>query len=444
MENNPDSWIGFALQQMAAESYLDGIELQDDDTVGLRLIDGNNDTRKIGPTPEGDLPGTVRMTTVLAQRFIDTYDIVDHHANDASGFSATLFRYVEDGVTQYTLSFRSTEPLPFAQGGDLNRDGLWASGLTPAADGEIGINGFAFGQLLAMERYFANLTQGKLTNGSIDSDLQAFFNDPSNRINVTGYSLGGHLATIFTELHDSQVDQTYIFNGPGRGRIAGFTETDVVTLQEEVLLIDAMLDRFSAVLLNPVVGVTGASDLELVVYRAAQELYDLDPTWNPFQSGATENLYLDPRYQWAKLATLHEYHTVGTATLEVLAGFKGIAIDQGSNPKIHQFYGLAATNDANLIAASGLFYGPVQPVLIEGQPLLVGEFGIPRFTESGSSHSLTLIVDSLAVQELIHSIDSRYGQAGAELLIKAASRTRAVDGVAPADEENVAEADSLE
>jgi len=42
-------------------------------------------------------------------------------------------------------------------------------------------------------------------------------------LNVTGYSLGAHLATVFTELHGFEAntafsfEHTYTFNGPGRG-----------------------------------------------------------------------------------------------------------------------------------------------------------------------------------------------------------------------------------
>ena len=91
MPNNITTWLHFAVQQMATESYLDGINLQNEDQVRLRLNDGNNDTRFIQPDPiTGELPGKTRFTTVLADRFLATYDIIDHHANDASGFSATL------------------------------------------------------------------------------------------------------------------------------------------------------------------------------------------------------------------------------------------------------------------------------------------------------------------------------------------------------------------
>ena len=144
-QDDISTWLSFALQQMAAESYLD--QLLAERPLRDILLDGSNDTRKISPDAEGNLPGKTRMTTALAERFLATYDIVDHHANDSTGFSATLMRDTTTG--QYTLSFRSTEPRPFTEGGDAERDGLFASGLTPAADGEIGLSGFAFGQLEA-------------------------------------------------------------------------------------------------------------------------------------------------------------------------------------------------------------------------------------------------------------------------------------------------------
>ncbi|HKT34262.1 MAG TPA: calcium-binding protein, partial [Nitrospira sp.] len=438
MSTDITAWLQFAIQQMSSECYLDGINLLSRNEVKDKLLLGNNH-----PLLDPVLSGKTRFTNSLADQFLDRYQIVDHHADDASGFSATLL--FDTQTNSYTLSFRSLEFRNQAEGGDYERDGRNASGLTSAASGEIAFSGFAFAQLMSMEQYFKDLQLGKKSDGTVDPALEAFFANPSNRINLTGYSLGGHLATVFTELHASRVEHAYIFNGSGRGRIAGFAGTAETTLSDEALRIDAMLDRFNEILSNPERGVTKASDRDLPVYQAAIALYDANPKWDPFESGSNENIYLDARYQWAKLATLFEFDTVGTATLEIQTGRRGIAVDQGSDPKILQIYGLAATDDANFVAVSGLFYGPAQPVLIEGQPLLAGQIGIfPSFDESGSSHSLTLIVDSLAVQELIHRIDPRYGQSGAELLIRAASNERPETGVAPLDTPGVAESDSLE
>ncbi|GHT95615.1 hypothetical protein AGMMS49545_18880 [Betaproteobacteria bacterium] len=69
-----------------------------------------------------DLPGATRFTDEQAKWFTDNYEIVTHYANDASGFSATLFREnKKDG--EYTLSFRSTEYQLLKDGGDWEHDG---------------------------------------------------------------------------------------------------------------------------------------------------------------------------------------------------------------------------------------------------------------------------------------------------------------------------------
>ena len=128
MANEISMWLKFAIQQMAAESYLDGINLQDPTAVIGRLVDGNNNGQVIpldqftGKTRFVNLAGlpNAAQITGSAQAFVDRYQILDHHANDASGFSATLMRDTTTG--QYTLSFRSTEFKPAVQGGDKERD----------------------------------------------------------------------------------------------------------------------------------------------------------------------------------------------------------------------------------------------------------------------------------------------------------------------------------
>ncbi len=404
MPNNTTStWLNFALQQMAAESYLDGINLLDNDQVEARLVRGNN--RPGFDPPSGELPGKTRFTNVLADRFLSTYEILDHHANDATGFSATLLRDRTTG--EYTLSFRSTESAPVAEGGDRERDLF-------GADVEIGAFGFAFGQLVAMEAYYQSLkASGTLPVGAV--------------LNVTGYSLGGHLATVFTELHEGDVTHTYIFNGPGRGHVPG--------LAAEETRIQDMLTYFRSVLENP----DNALDSfpRDTTYDQAKALYaQQGSSWRPFDPGAP-TLYSDPRYEWAKAATLALFSPTGVASLPS----PGDVQDQGPFAKITQLYGQATTEDVQFVANAGV-HAPAIPVFIEGQPLIAG-MPLPSFTESGNTHSLTLIVDSLAVQELIQTIDARYGQASTELLIKAASNTKA-DTVAPLNVSDVAEGDSLE
>ena len=422
-QGNISTWLQFALQQMAAESYLD--QLASGRLLKDILTDGNNDIRVIPPE---QFSGKTRFTDQLTSYFVPTpgssarYQIVDHHANDATGFSATLM--FDTQMEQYTLSFRSTESAAATQGGDLERDLF-------GADAELGFSGFAFGQLAAMEEYFARLKQGIRSDGTVDTSLQAFFSNPSHHLNVTGYSLGSHLATVFTELHHAEITQTYLFNGPGRGHVPG----PVPGLSAEETRISDMLTYFRSVLDNP--------DNALVsfprtpTYDQAKSLYDAQGmTWHPFDQGSA-NLYSDARYEWAKAATQALFIPSGLTFLQS----PGEVQDQGPFAKIVQLYGQATTDDLQFVANSGV-HAPAIPVFIEGQPLIAGG-PLSVFTESGNTHSITLIVDSLATQELIQHIDPRYGQASAELLIKASSNSKA-DTIAPLNVPDVAEGDSLE
>ena len=105
-------------------------------------------------------------------------------------------------TNNFTLSFRSVEYSNQIDGGDWERDGR------PGAAGEIAGLGFAFAQLVSMERYWRDI------KASLPVDAV---------VNITGYSLGGHLATVFTELHAGEVNHTYTFNGAGRGHLTGGT-----------------------------------------------------------------------------------------------------------------------------------------------------------------------------------------------------------------------------
>ena len=354
--------------------------------------------------------------------FVAAYHIVDHHANDATGFSATLMRDTTTG--EYTLSFRSTESAPALNGGDRERDVF-------GADIEVLASGFAFGQLAAMEEYFTRLKQGIRSDGTVDTGLQAFFSNPAHQINVTGYSLGSHLATVFTELHNSEVMQAYLFNGPGRGHVPG----PVPGLLAEENRISDMLTYFRSILDNPDNALL--SFPRTPTYDQAKALHEAQgATWHPFDQGSG-NLYSDARYEWAKAATQALFNPSGLTFLQS----PGEVQDQGPFAKIVQLYGQATTDDLQFVANSGV-HAPAIPVFIEGQPLLAdGPF--PSVTESGNTHSITLIVDSLATQELIQHIDPLYGQASAELLIKAASNAKA-DTLAPLNVLGVAEGDSLE
>src|SRR3970282_107794 len=112
------------------------------------------------------------------------------------------------------LSFRSTEYRTESEGGDFGRD--------TTADLETLSNGFALGQLRGMEQYWNRLVQGIGSNGEVDprlTEFKSYIASAGSQIDVTGFSLGGHLATVFTELHSDKVKAAYAFNALGRGQI---------------------------------------------------------------------------------------------------------------------------------------------------------------------------------------------------------------------------------
>ncbi len=376
-------WLQFAIQQVAAESYLDSFAFQNSNELIRRLRFGNNNAIVLGlgnPDDAPSLSGQTRLTAVQAEVFSHRYQIIDHHANDATGFSATLMKDTTAG--QYTLSFRSSEYAADGEGGDRARDIF-------GADTEIKNNGFAFAQLVSMERYYRELQAdpAKLPPGAV--------------LNVTGFSLGGHLATVFTELHANEINQTYTFNGAGRG---DFREGTVSGETQEAARIRLMVDDLDA------------------------HLRATDPMGTLFAEGSAFNIYQDERYQVALDAVKARYPTRGTQEIALsLPGvLGGIARYEGAFGKIQQLVGHAETGqDAEVVANSGI-HGPATRILIEGQPLIEDvNLQDPWESQFGNSHSLTLLVDSLALQDLFQAIDPTLTQAQIEGIFRMASDAKA-------------------
>lgn len=369
------TWLDFALQQMAAETYLDQFLFGPRSLVEV-LTNGNNNEDVIpvdqftGTTRFVDLVGVSNATQIIgsAQAFASRYLIVDHHANDATGFSATLMRDTTTG--EYTLAFRSTEYRDQNQGGDWERDGL------PGADGEIFSHGFALGQLVSMEKYYQQLK----AQGLLPQDAT---------LNVTGNSLGGHLATVFTELHANEIQQTYTFNGAGQGVITGGPSG-----LSDSARIAATLQAFS----------------EQLVSQGVEE--------QSFASGATGNLYTDSRYQTALHTVLSQYQLTSRALSD-------IPRSDGVFAKITQLVGHATHGDTEYVANSGI-HAVETAVYIEDQPDFDGFGGFFGANgDFGTTHSLTLIVDSLAVQELFQSVAPTLTQAEIEAIVAASSNQTA-------------------
>lgn len=396
MNSNIKTWLEFALQQMAAESYLNEINLQNGPDVVTRLRLGNN---HFDFPIDSDKPGNTRFTETQATQFFDDYEIIDHLPNVESGFSATLMR--ERGTDNYTLSFRSTEYKNQAQGGDFERDGIAFLGLDGGADGEIFNRGFAFAQLVDMEDYYASLkATGKLPGNAT--------------LNVTGYSLGAHLATVFTELHTEEVNHTYTFNAAGRGNF-----------NEAVGSLADMLDYYRTVLVDPEFGfIPPVGDENRDEWEAA-----LAVKGNPLPFG-NESIYDDPRQTWAIIETQRQFETRGRNDALF---FDDLAEDVSA--KITQLFGHATQDDQEVVANS-LVHAPATSVFIEDQPNIDGFGGIFGSSgDFGTTHSITLIVDSLTLMDLFQSIDATLDQSAIESIFAATSNKRAtgVDGIAEGD-----------
>jgi hypothetical protein len=197
-------YLKYANLQMAAEAFLKdpktNAESYSGDALRDALIDGNK--------------RYTSFTASEAAKFAEDWEVVDQCKNTTTGFSGTLFRCkvtdpsrgLKEG--EYVLSFRSTEFID-----DAVRDSAATNTL------EIHDTGWAWGQIADMEAWYE----------SIKNEIPA-----GVKPNVTGYSLGGHLATAFNLLHQDDkaangsdvIKEVITFNGAGVGEITEGGEGD--------------------------------------------------------------------------------------------------------------------------------------------------------------------------------------------------------------------------
>ncbi|QAZ40907.1 hypothetical protein C1M51_16575 [Methylibium sp. Pch-M] len=359
------------------------------------------------------------MTSVQADEFLSKYSVVHQWSDNPTptgsrlppdgdpsfdqlndeilantGLSATLIRKKNpDGSasTEYTLAIRSTEFRDWSKGGDGERDKAGAD-IT-----SIAFNGFALAQQDALERYYTWLKQnGQLPTGA--------------RLNVTGYSLGGNLATVFTEIHKSDADiqfgETVTFNGAGRG-----------SFNEAAGSLRDMIDYYHAVLNDPRLAPDPGGGIPSSQRGAA--IAKLGTAFD------AKTLYNDERYAWAVTATQTKFGlTFQPLTSESRTGTSADAL-------ITQVFGYETINNTNFTANSGI-HGPTLRVGIESQPLLEGTGGFfDTVGDFGSGHSITLIADSLALQRAMHDLDSSFAiDRFTTSILPSASNRKPVNGAA--------------
>lgn len=444
MSNEIATYLKYANLQMAAEARLDLFPAS-----APALIFGNDRSSK--------------FTQTQADQFIaDGWTVVDHKANTSTGFSGTLFKNTQTG--ELVMSFRSTE---FAD--DAVRDNQATNAL------EIREKGWAFGQIADMENWYASLRQ----SGKVDYGVS---------ITVTGYSLGGHLATAFNLLHKDDltafgaplIRETYTFNGAGVGQIsAGHTLQEVIDTFNQyrnapalVNLGDTQLNDIYMSIRSRIDGTRMPTETDFsqaqalivqygdaarpiiealqrvdVVMREQERVGGIvntggnGPIGVPL--GQIEAATMD--YQMAvvlaSMATSSYRTGLGEASYDLLhdvrAPAKGLT-------NVFDIYG---ETYPSAVSNSQFHYGIGIKIAIENQPLVRGNVVWNAATQSflyadvklltdnfsqndfGDTHSLVLLIDSLSVQSAFSGLDSTFTPNKAKVLM-AASTNAIADSVA--------------
>lgn len=383
--------------------------------VRERLIEGNTHASHFTPTQAAD--------------FVNEYTVLAQYRNDpllpgGTGFSGTLFKSKSG---ELTLSFRSTEFID-----DNVRDSVSTNKL------EVKELGWALGQISEMEDWYATLrADPALLRGQ--------------RFNVTGYSLGGHLATAFNILRREEAEEeqgaspvisTYTFNGAGVGDLkAGVTLHDVLADFREYR---SDPDVTSSEIWNSLTQAEQISTMQQARSRALTVATEQKRVRDLF--GVT--FALD-----AKEAPMGDQATVEYQLAALLAGRKTIAsslwfgddvnkvpfdplfadaIDRVPIPGMIEIVGSDGGNlGPSFVSNSGVHYGSRQEIFIEDQPLARGLYSVPVFkgdlisfpasNDFADTHSLVLLQDSLGLMAALERLDPAFSSERATQIFQAIS-----------------------
>jgi VCBS repeat-containing protein len=480
---NIKSLLKYALLQLAAEALLDRA-----DELADKLDFGNNRSSKF--TPE------------QAAEFAQIWEVVAHQPNTSTGFSGTLFRVRTDAPLElaakygavpgeYTLSFRSTE---FAD--DYVRDNIATNTM------EVSEHGFAFGQIADMQNWIAQLRQ----------DPSKW--PPGQKVDVTGYSLGGHLVGALNLLSPELILQGATFNGAGVGEVIAFRADDGAVLRSVIAQFDrerknadGQQIKFSVAALQPKYEALKAK-IANGLPITDQDIFDVGAT-PAGQSAATfqerqrfvealrrvkkvfeEIAYLATVHNGDKPPPVkHDFTTIAAASLDYqLAalnaatrtnniwwnsggfaagpGYLGVRSNR-SYPAINPtpIWDVFGATPPSAVANSQRHYGTPVAVWIEDQPLkrgtvvdeiraasmaagglrlLVNNFSKNDF---GDTHSLVLLVDSLATMQVMQRLDASLTLRQASSLFDRASHLKKNTGLLGndgIDNQGLADGDSLE
>lgn len=430
-----EEFYEFSLIQISAESYIERVSDFDDKfflrsalTKGTNRLGYKKDDIDADGSPvlNQGWPGFTRMTDPQFEEFYSKFQVIHQWSDNPStgavpgsrpapdtthaaglilnsqdmlantGFSATLIR--RRGTDEYTLALRSTESRKWEDGGDSERD------MRDTDQNGVVMTGFALAQLDALEKYYEWIKANQLL-------------PQGATLNVTGYSLGGHLATVFTEIHRNDPwlggwGSTVTFNGAGRGTWDGSigTEADMLAYYRQVLIDPASAGvDFSTCSTGDIVragmwlAVAGFTMVDISVLGTIEGLGVL-----ALQQGRAEEMagqsfdaksvYQDPRYGWAVVATMLKF--------DIQPQLPGEEHSTLADADIYQLYGYEDINNVNFTANSQN-NGPEFPIGIESQPLL-DRLGEKTGGDYGFGHSIVLVSDSLALQRVLNGLDPAF------------------------------------
>ena len=383
-----------------------------------------------------------RFTQSEADKFASDYEVLAQCRNDprlasGAGFSGTLFRNRSTG--ELTLSFRSTEFVD-----DAVRDTLATGKL------EIKELGWAFGQIAEMEQWYSELRS--------NPNLLA-----GKNFSVTGYSLGGHLATAFNILRREEAQAsgsanpivaTYAFNGAGVGAVVnGRRLTDVVSdfvrfrddpnLTSSAEWASLPLETRNQIF-NQAVSRVGSIEEERT------RLHTLQAT---FAFGARPPAGVQGGTQYQIAALLAARDTVGASYFPLPGGTNWIPISPVFADAAQRFSNMTEVvgNErgvpggtelaASFVSNSGVHYGVRQEIYIENQPLFRGAFSTeliaarnllvdnPDANNFADTHSLVLLLDSLSLMAAIETVDPNVSPETARQVLSAISSASASSGI---------------
>lgn len=399
------------------------------------LKDGNNHTSK--------------LTEPQITEFMENWEVVAYLPNTTTGFSGTLFQAKRDipGTTikagEKVMSLRSTEFID-----DAVRDNQATNKM------EIADRGWAFGQIDDLEQWFQGLRNEKLIGDS-------------EQIRITGYSLGGHLATAFNILHRDEglIKNTYTFNGAGVGRKTKEEEMDKETLKN--IIHQFHETRFNGInstkynnnflvhynkLTDILEQIPRANDskideietsLRAYIYAMTTHAIPADDDIKEILNNIIEVIDENRRVRSLSSGTEQKAKIINYSDIAALSLNYQIALKEAtqrayaypiptgmattilnerlySNNRIEELYEIYAKNPPSMVASSQLHYGHEIPISVENQLLGRGDrytydvvnsmfekllVNNYNYNDFGDTHSIALLNDSLESIDVLNKLN---------------------------------------